>query len=83
MEASGVNVILNTEVTADYIREFDPDTLFVAIGSNELVPPIKGMDLPNVIMAIDAELHPDKLGERVAIIGGGLVGAEVAGFLRT
>ena len=78
VEASGVNVILNTEVTADYIREFDPDALFVAIGSNELVPPIKGMDLPNVIMAIDAELHPDKLGERVAIIGGGLVGAEAA-----
>lgn len=78
VEASGVNVVLNTEVTADYIREFDPDALFVAIGSNELVPPIKGMDLPNVIMAIDAELHPDKLGERVAIIGGGLVGAEAA-----
>ena len=77
-EKSGVKIVLNTEVTADYIREFDPDALFVAIGSNELVPPIKGMDLPNVIMAIDAELHPDKLGERVAIIGGGLVGAEAA-----
>ena len=60
------------------MKEFNPDALFVAIGSNELKPPIKGMDLPNVIMAIDAELHPEKLGKKVAIMGGGLVGAEAA-----
>jgi pyruvate/2-oxoglutarate dehydrogenase complex dihydrolipoamide dehydrogenase (E3) component len=29
-------------------------------------------------MATEAELHPEKLGKRVAIIGGGLVGAEAA-----
>ena len=78
VEKAGVKVVLNTEVTPEYVETFDPDALFVAIGSNELRPPIKGMDLPHVIMAIDAELHPDKLGERVAIIGGGLVGAEAA-----
>ncbi len=75
---AGVRVILNTEVTPDYVKGFEPDTLFVAIGSNELRPPIKGMDLPNVVMAIDAELHPEKLGKRLAIMGGGLVGAEGA-----
>lgn len=75
---AGVTVLLNTEVTPEYVKEFDPDALFVAIGSNELRPPIKGMDLPNVVMAIDAELHPDKLGKKVAIMGGGLVGAEAA-----
>ena len=31
-----------------------------------------------MIMAIDAELHPEKLGKRVAIMGGGLVGGEAA-----
>ena len=29
-------------------------------------------------MAIDAELHPEKLGQKVAVMGGGLVGAEGA-----
>ena len=29
-------------------------------------------------MAIDAELHPEKLGKRVVLMGGGLVGAEGA-----
>lgn len=75
---AGVKVELNTEADVAYVKSFAPDALFVAIGSNELVPPIKGMDLPNVVMAIDAELHPEKLGQRVAIMGGGLVGSEAA-----
>ena len=75
---AGVNVILNTEVTPDYVKEFNPDALFVAIGSTELRPPIKGLDSDKVVMAIDAELHPEKLGKKVVIIGGGLVGAEGA-----
>lgn len=78
VEKAGVKVVLNTEVTPGYVEAFDPDALFVAIGSNELRPPIKGMDLPHVIMAIDAELHPEKLGKKVAIMGGGLVGGEAA-----
>lgn len=77
-EKAGVKVLLNTEVTPEYVKEFDPDFLIVAIGSNELVPPIKGIDGPNVVMAIEAELHPEKLGKKVAIMGGGLVGAEAA-----
>lgn len=78
VKKAGVNVIYNTEVTPEYVEEFAPDALLVAIGSNEFVPPIKGIDGPNVLMAIDAELHPEKLGKKVAIIGGGLVGAEGA-----
>ncbi len=78
VKEAGVTVILNTEVTPEYVRDFAPDALFVAIGSNELRPPIKGMELPHVVMAIDAELHPEKLGQRVAIMGGGLVGGEAA-----
>lgn len=75
---SGAEVILNTAATPEYVRSIAPDVLIAAIGSTELRPPIKGMDLPNVIMAVDAELHPEKLGKRVAVMGGGLVGAEAA-----
>ena len=78
VEKAGVKVVLNTEVTPEYVEAFSPDALFVAIGSNELRPPIKGMELPHVVMAIDAELHPEKLGQKVAIMGGGLVGSEAA-----
>ena len=77
-EKTGVHVVLNQEVTPEYVKTFHPDTLFVAIGSKELCPPIKGIDTENVVMAIDAELHPEKLGKRVVLMGGGLVGAEGA-----
>ncbi len=75
---NGVHVQLNTEVTSSYIKGFDPDALFVAIGSKECNPPIPGLDSDKVIMAIDAELHPEKLGKKVVIMGGGLVGCEGA-----
>jgi len=78
VDKAGVRVLLNTEADPAFVRDFAPDVLFVAIGSNELKPPIKGIDGDNVIMAVEAELHPEKLGKRVAIMGGGLVGAEAA-----
>lgn len=78
VEKAGVNVMLNKEVTPEYVKAFAPDTLIAAIGSEELCPPIKGLDSEHVIMAIDAELHPEKMGQKVAILGGGLVGAEAA-----
>lgn len=78
VDRAGVKVILNTEATADYVKEFDPDALVVAIGSDEFVLPVKGIDKSNVVMAIEAELHPEKLGKKVAIMGGGLVGTEAA-----
>ncbi len=78
VEEAGVKVIFNTEVTPEYVKEFDPDTLFVAIGAKEFAPPIKGIDSPKVVMACDAELNPSKLGQKVAIMGGGFVGGEAA-----
>ena len=75
---AGVDVRLNTEVTPAYVKETEPDVLFVAIGSNEMRPPIKGLESDKVVMAIEAELYPEKLGKKVAIMGGGLVGAEAA-----
>jgi 2,4-dienoyl-CoA reductase-like NADH-dependent reductase (Old Yellow Enzyme family)/thioredoxin reductase len=73
-----INVIYNTEVTPDFIKKFSPDVLFVAVGSMPIIPPIPGMTSKKVIMATDAELHPEKLGKNVVVVGGGLVGCEAA-----
>ncbi len=75
---SGVKILLNTKVTPEFIEHYKPDALFVAIGAEEIKPPIKGIEANHVIMAIDAEYHPEKLGQKVVIMGGGLVGAESA-----
>lgn len=78
VKAAGVTILLGTEVTPDFVKEFAPDALIVAIGSDVLVPPIPGIRGENVVTAIDAEQHPERLGKRIAIMGGGLVGAEAA-----
>ena len=78
VKEAGVKVEFHTEVTPEYVKAFAPDALFVAIGSRELRPPIKGLDGEHVVMAVDAELHPEKLGQKLIILGGGLVGAEGA-----
>lgn len=78
VERAGVKVQLNTEATPEFVKNFAPDALVVAIGSEEFVLPVKGIDKSNVVMAIEAELHPEKLGKKVAIMGGGLVGTEAA-----
>lgn len=78
VDKAGVHVQLNTTVTPEFVENYDPDALFVAIGSNELRPPIPGLDSDKVVMACDAELHPDKLGRKVVVMGGGLVGVEGA-----
>lgn len=77
-ESAGVKVLLGTEATRDFIQEFNPDALFIAIGTKEIIPPVPGIGQPNVIMAAEAELHPEKLGQNLVIIGGGLVGCEAA-----
>ncbi len=76
MELAGVEVRLNTAVTPEYVRDFAPDALIVAVGGEPVRPPIKGMDRDNVIFAVELHERENELGKRVAVIGGGLAGCE-------
>ena len=77
LEKAAVDIRLNTSVTPEYAEQLRPDVLIAALGSTPVKPPIKGIDLPNVVSAEDAYYHPDKAGNTVVIIGGGLVGVEL------
>jgi 2-enoate reductase len=79
---SGAEVRLNTEVTPELVRQERPDALVVALGADPIMPPIPGIDSPNVMSAVQAFLRSEELkGKRVAILGGGDVGCECAVFL--
>jgi 2,4-dienoyl-CoA reductase-like NADH-dependent reductase (Old Yellow Enzyme family)/thioredoxin reductase len=78
---SAVNVRLNTEATKELVEEIAPDVVIAAVGSSPLLPPIPGMTGETVMTALDAYYHAAKVGQRVAVIGGGLVGCEVGLFL--
>lgn len=77
----GVKVVLNTECTIQIIEDEKPDTVIVATGSRQSVPPIKGLNESNVVLANDVLKGESEVGKNVLIIGGGLVGAETAEHL--
>ena len=75
---AGVQVRLGTRVTPDLAEALAPDVLIAAVGARPIVPKLPGMDLPHVVMGGKAHEAIGTLGQRVAIIGGGLVGTELA-----
>jgi 2,4-dienoyl-CoA reductase-like NADH-dependent reductase (Old Yellow Enzyme family) len=76
-----IEVRLNTEATADIARACDPDVVIAALGARPMVPRIPGIDRTNVLGAEDVYRHPEKTGTRTVVLGGGLVGIELAIFL--
>jgi 2,4-dienoyl-CoA reductase-like NADH-dependent reductase (Old Yellow Enzyme family)/thioredoxin reductase len=81
LSSSGVEVRLHTPVTKELACEIKPDVIIAAIGSRPLIPKIPGIDNPIVAMAEQAYACPDMLGRNVVILGGGLVGSELAIYL--
>ncbi len=81
MDRQGVEVHLATEATADLIVKEAPDAVILATGGSPVIPDIRGVEKANVVLATDVLAGKAKVGNRVAIIGGELVGCEVANFL--
>jgi 2-enoate reductase len=78
----GVNIRMNTEGTQESIRNYEPDALVIAVGSDFIVPQIEGVDQPFVLLPDAAFLLQKEIGPRVVVVGGGTVGCELALFLR-
>lgn len=77
-----VEIRLNTEVTPELANEIKPDVIIAALGARPVVPKfIRGWDGENVIGAEELYLHPERAGKRLVILGGGLVGMELAVFM--
>lgn len=72
----GVEVVLKTVATPEWLREVRPDAVIVATGSRPLIPRIPGVE--GAVTADDALTGRAKVGRRIAVIGGGLVGVETA-----
>jgi 2,4-dienoyl-CoA reductase (NADPH2) len=81
VEKVGVEVRLGEEVAIDSMAEDKPDAVILAIGATPLVPDIPGIEGDNVVMVEDALAGVREVGDRVVIVGGGMVGCETAEFL--
>ncbi|MGI6221846.1 MAG: FAD-dependent oxidoreductase [Coriobacteriales bacterium] len=81
VERLGVKVELGKEVTAEEVAALEADVVISALGAKPVVPPIPGIDKP-IVVGLEA-LHQEvpQVGDKVVILGGGLVGSECAIYL--
>ena len=79
VEDTGVQLQLNRRVDAADLEGFDE--VVVATGVEPRDPQIPGQDHPKVLSYIDVLKHRKAVGERVAIVGAGGIGFDVAEFL--
>ena len=78
LQAEGVEIRLNTPVTAELAETIAPDALIVAVGSNPIVPPLPGIDGENVVVVNEYYRSTHKVRDSVVVLGGGLAGSECA-----
>ena len=71
-----ITVVYNTTATREMVEENDFDAVIVAVGAEQIVPPIPGVE--KAMMSFDVFGHEDRVGKRVVIIGGGAIGVELA-----
>lgn len=76
LDRLGVKVELNHEPCVNCVKKQSPDAVILATGTTPAMPPIPGLE--KAVTSLDAINQPEKLGKTVVIIGGGLVGCEIA-----
>lgn len=76
-----IEVRLNTEVTSEIITETAPDAVICALGARPVKPNIPGIEKDFVYSAEEIYFKPELAGKNVVIMGGGLVGLELAVWL--
>ena len=81
LAASSVDLKLGTEANPDTLRGFDK--VIIATGVIPRDPGIEGQEGPNVLSYIDVLRGNAPVGNRVAVVGAGGIGFDVAEFLVT
>lgn len=79
LELHGVDVRLNTPVSAEDVSAYDE--VVVATGVSPRTPEIPGVDHPSVVGYLDVLRDGAPVGDRVAILGAGGIGFDVAEYL--
>ncbi|WP_250463816.1 NADPH-dependent 2,4-dienoyl-CoA reductase [Microbulbifer litoralis] len=79
LEITGVEVKLNHRVSAEELQGFDE--VIVATGIEPRTPPIPGIEHEKVLSYLDVLKHKKPVGRKVAVIGAGGIGFDVAEYL--
>lgn len=75
----GVKIELNKAASAQMIIDEKPDAVVLAVGGEVFMPPaIPGINHEKAVSCVDALEGKKPIGDNVVIVGGGLVGCEIA-----
>ena len=77
----GVHVHLNTYVDVPFLEKENFHQIVISSGVRPRKLDIEGSDLPHVLNYMEAIKNPHKIGKKVAIIGAGGIGFDVAEML--
>lgn len=76
-----IHLHLNTELTKEMVVAGKPDKVIVSSGAKPMMPNVPGIDNPKVVIGEDVLLGKADTGMNVLVIGGGMVGSELAAYL--
>jgi pyruvate/2-oxoglutarate dehydrogenase complex dihydrolipoamide dehydrogenase (E3) component len=81
-EKAGAKLELGKEVTPALVDKLKPDVVIVATGGTPVTPTdIQGIDKPKVATSLDVLTEKVRCGPKVVVLGGNMVGCEVADWL--
>ncbi len=75
---AGVEIHLGTEATPERLAAARPEVVVLATGAAPGKLPVPGIDGPNVVQGVDFIQNQATVGNRVVVVGGRLIGMEVA-----
>jgi 2,4-dienoyl-CoA reductase-like NADH-dependent reductase (Old Yellow Enzyme family)/thioredoxin reductase len=81
IEALGIKVKFGEEADREMVEKMAPDVVIVATGAKAKEAPCPTIECHNLMSAWEALAVPERVGEKVVIIGGGSVGCETAEYL--
>jgi len=76
-----IKIIIGKPFSPASLRRGKPDGVIIATGAKPFFPPIDGIHEAKAISVEDALSSSTPLGEKVLVVGGGGIGAEVADYL--
>lgn len=81
VEKSNIEVKLGRQINIEDVLEISPDAVIVATGGAPILLNIPGIISKKVVRSVDVLTGKKDVGNQVVIVGGGLVGCEVAEYL--
>jgi len=81
LEKLKVEVHLGTEATAESVTKERPDAIIVATGALPVFPEIPGLERERLFTPEECLEGDRPMGEKIIVVGGGMVGLEVAEYL--